>query len=812
MSERSDPSPQSSALRDQIIGLGSRSLRKSFYPQLQQQIDELKAARQKAEEDEQKFRTLFNEITDGVVVADLETRHLIKVNPAFCQMLGYTEEELLKLTIPEIHPREEWQEMTEDLKELVEHTSVLVKDRIFSRKDGSVFYADINATTINLENRRCALGVCRDITENKRAEDRLRASEAKFRIVANNTYDWEFWMNPEGQMLYTSPSCLRITGHTAQEFQDDPELIYKIIHPDDQPAVREHNFLVSHSKISGEIEFRILRPNGIERWISHACQPVFSETGEYLGVRGSNRDITTNKQTELALRASETRFKNMFNQAPLGIAVVDSLNARFYAVNPMFAKIAGRTVEEMMQIDWTSITHPDDLQADLNKMAAMNAGKTTGFQMEKRYRHPDDSYVWINMTVATMDVEDKAHPRHLLMIEEITERKQMEEGLKSAIVSTQRAKEAAEIANRAKDEFIAVLSHELRTPLTPVLATVSAFLEQDEMPVSIRSDMELICRNVEMEAALIDDLLDVTRISRGKIALQQETLNIHDCLRTTLEICQDEITSKCLEMQLEFHAAQHHVWADPARLRQVFWNLLKNAVKFTHRGGRITLRTHNVGDRVQIEFSDTGIGIAPEIQPIIFNIFEQGEQSRIRQFGGLGLGLHIAQAVVKLHEGRLTAFSEGKNKGATFTVELATVPPPQGNPVLPTPTAEPEKGALRILLVEDHLDSMLCLIKLLERSGHTVTTAENVRTALELAEGHEFDLLISDLGLPDGSGLDVMRHVKEHSGIPGIALSGFGAEEDIRQSRAAGFADHLTKPINIAALRTAIQQLAHPSS
>ena len=197
--------------------------------------------------------------------------------------------------------------------------------------------------------------------------------------------------------------------------------------------------------------------------------------------------------------------------------------------------------------------------------------------------------------------------------------------------------------------------------------------------------------------------------------------------------------------------------------------------------------------------------------PRIFNLFEQGEQSRTRQFGGLGLGLHIARAVVELHEGRLSAFSEGKDKGATFTVELATIAP-QEKLAPPAPSVVPQERPLKILLVEDHPDTLQCLTKLLKKWGHTVATAEYVRTAQALADGQEFDLLVSDLGLPDGSGLDVMRHIKERSGIPGIALSGYGADEDIRQSRDAGFADHLVKPVNIAALRTAIQKVAFAGS
>jgi len=307
---------------------------------------------------------------------------------------------------------------------------------------------------------------------------------------------------------------------------------------------------------------------------------------------------------------------------------------------------------------------------------------------------------------------------------------------------------------------------------------------------------------------LIDDLLDVTRISHGKIDLQREVVDVRDCLGMALEFCQKNSDAKRLEMRLEFQAAHHHLCADPKRIQQVFWNLLSNAVKFTPEGGRIILKTHNVGERLQIEIIDTGIGIDPEVLPRIFNLFEQGEQSKIRQFGGLGLGLSITKALVEMHGGKITAFSEGRNKGATFTVELATVPP-QAKPVPPTPSLElHEEHPMKILLVEDHPDTLHVLVKLLKKWGHAVTTAENVRKAQELAAGQEFDLLISDLGLPDGSGLDIMRQMKERSGIPGIALSGYGTDEDIRESKAAGFAGHLVKPVNVAVLRRAIRQFA----
>jgi len=380
----------------------------------------------------------------------------------------------------------------------------------------------------------------------------------------------------------------------------------------------------------------------------------------------------------------------------------------------------------------------------------------------------------------------------------VIERKRAEEALI-------KAKEAAEIANQTKDQFIAVLSHELRTPLTPVLATVSALQSNEALPDPIRSALNLILRNVEMEVALIDDLLDVTRISQGKVDLHYQTVDVQDCVQIALETCQKEVKTKHLEIRSNFDASNTFVRADPTRLRQVFWNLLNNAVKFTPPGGVITLSSHNIGDELYVEVADTGIGIEPDVMPRLFRLFEQGERNKSRQFGGLGLGLYIAQAVVQQHGGRITASSEGRNKGAKFTVELRTVVP-QAKPAPPPATAEPKIRPLRILLVEDHIDTLQVLVKLLQRWGHIVTPAGTIAEAQALLAAQEFELLISDIGLPDGSGLEIMRNLRGHSDILGIALSGYGTEEDIQKSKEAGFATHLLKPVGAPELRTAIQQ------
>jgi PAS domain S-box-containing protein len=500
------------------------------------------------------------------------------------------------------------------------------------------------------------------------------------------------------------------------------------------------------------------------------------------------------RRVQAELEASRERYFELYDLAPVAYFTL-SEQGKILEANLAAAKLLGVERGALVLRPLTHFILPED--QDLfyrHRRQLFETGTPQVFEL--RLRDPEGDSFWARFEATAAHASDGAPISHAV-ISDITERKQAE-----AVI--QQAKETAETANRAKDQFISVLSHELRTPLTPVLAIVNSLQTQADLPGHLRSDLELIQRNVEMESALIEDLLDVTKISKGKVVLQHETVDVQDCLQTALEICQSVIGIKHLEIQLEFQAPRHHVCADPARMRQVFWNLLNNAVKFTPDGGRITLHTHNDGSRLITKITDTGVGIDPEVIPRIFNLFEQGDQSRTRRFGGLGLGLNIAQTVVKLHQGQLTAFSEGRDKGAPFTVELTAVPAPEKSEPL-VPPVEPVEHPLRILLVEDHADTLQVLVKILQKWGHHVTAAASFKKARELVASQKFDLLISDLGLPDGSGLDVMREVKERSETPGIALSGYGADEDIRQSKAAGFAAHLVKPVNISALRAAIR-------
>jgi HAMP domain-containing protein/nitrogen-specific signal transduction histidine kinase len=358
-------------------------------------------------------------------------------------------------------------------------------------------------------------------------------------------------------------------------------------------------------------------------------------------------------------------------------------------------------------------------------------------------------------------------------------------------------------SNLAKDQFLAMLSHELRTPLTPVLASALELENEPDVREDVRESLQMIRRNVELEARLIDDLLDLTRIDRGKVQLNFEVVDAHTLVHNALEICQPEINRKHLRPSLSLNAQKMHMRADPARLQQIFWNLINNAVKFTPPNGQITITTTNdSGGKLAVEVADTGMGIEPESLPRIFDAFEQGGRT---QSGGLGLGLAISKTLVEAHKGTITAESAGQNQGSKFTLVFPTCDrvETQIAPVLSRTSAE--RQPMRILLVEDHEDTNRALTTLLRRRGYHVQSALTFQSALDLGAKCQFDVLISDLGLPDGSGIDLIQKLSVKPPL-GIALTGFGMEKDIRKSREAGYQHHLVKPIDLNKLDSLIQE------
>jgi signal transduction histidine kinase len=422
------------------------------------------------------------------------------------------------------------------------------------------------------------------------------------------------------------------------------------------------------------------------------------------------------------------------------------------------------------------------------------------------------------------ELREAAEKSNLRSQDEIAERMLAEAALRHANEQLRNATREAEQANQAKDDFLATLSHELRTPLTPVLIAAAILREDKRLSADVREQLGMIERNVTLEARLIDDLLDLTKISHGKLHLRPESCEAHSLIDLAIEIVSDEARGKKIAVERIFTATHTGLMADPARFQQVIWNLLRNAVRFTPSGGKISIRTSDQGSPhtgpcLRIEVTDTGIGIAPVSLEKIFQPFDQGCLASDHRFGGVGLGLAIARAVVLLHGGRIHATSPRENQGSTFIVELPGALESHAGIIdtaLPffsssAPSHE-NLHPLRLLVVEDHAATLKALFQLLHRDGHHVIAVASVTEALAAAAANAFDLVISDLGLPDGTGLELMEKLRATYGLRGIALSGYGMGDDLKRSHAAGFAAHLIKPVAIADLRRALTSLSTPKA
>jgi CheY-like chemotaxis protein len=355
--------------------------------------------------------------------------------------------------------------------------------------------------------------------------------------------------------------------------------------------------------------------------------------------------------------------------------------------------------------------------------------------------------------------------------------------------------------------------------------TAAALREDERLPEEVRGQLGMIERNIALEARLIDDLLDLTRIAKGKLPLRPQPCDAHSLISLAIEIVRDAAREKGLVIERHFEAQKSGLMADPSRIQQVVWNLLRNAVKFTPPGGKIAIRTSDElvpGEepKLRIDVVDSGIGIEGESLDEIFEPFEQAAVAGDHRYGGLGLGLAIARAIVDLHNGRISAESGGKDQGATFRVELpGATEPPSGLVVpaahlqsaidgMPTALADAATPPLQILLVEDHEATLQVLSRLLVRAGYHVTPVGTITAAQAEAEARPYDLVISDLGLPDGSGNELMEKLRDKHGLTGIALSGYGMEEDIERSRRSGFLAHIVKPVDINQLKRAIATVA----
>jgi len=409
-------------------------------------------------------------------------------------------------------------------------------------------------------------------------------------------------------------------------------------------------------------------------------------------------------------------------------------------------RIFGWAADEVIGRNITIIIPDDRLEEEPKILARIGAGERVD-HFETIRKTKDGTLINVSVTISPVRDDRGVIIGVSKIARDITLQKRYQADLQAARAAAERAREEAETANRAKDHFLSVLSHELRTPLMPVLGAISLLEADPTIPPQLADQVAMIRRNVETETRLVDDLLDLTRIARGKIQLQFEVVDAHVIIRNVLAMFQREMDDKSIAVTLSLRAKNHHIWVDPGRFQQVLLNLLSNALKFTPQEGAISIRTLNENGTITIEVVDSGIGIEPEVMPRIFQPFEQGEKTTTRQFGGLGLGLSIVKSLVEMHKGSISVSSEGAGRGSTFILRIDTVSPVPPARTAPAPSAILEP-ARRILLVEDHSDTRDVLSRLLKSLGCSVTAVASVQEAIDVAERQSFDLLSRTLAFP----------------------------------------------------------------
>ncbi len=572
--------------------------------------------------------------------------------------------------------------------------------------------------------------------------------------------------------------------------------------------------------VGGEFHQRCLRalaerrPDNFDHF--HEQWGLWLETRIYPAADGLvifRTDITERKEQEDRMRESERKLQESEDRLRLAVEAVDAGTFDFYPHSGELRwsdrckALFGLSPEAEVDYDTflRGLHHDDRARVEAIVQRTLSPGSDGRFDTQYRTVGIEDGKErWVAARGLVIFDLTGAAARFIGTVLDITPQKQGEFEL-------ERAKQEAEAANRAKDHFLAMLSHELRTPLTPVLMTIASLRRDPSLSDELLRDLEMLQRNIELEALLIDDLLDLTRIAHGKLELHSTAVDLHALIEHALKIAEGDSAGRRLEIVRQLEAKHFHTWGDAARLQQVFWNLVKNAVKFTPPGGKIEIVTRNLNPTcIEIVVRDDGVGIEAELLPRIFEAFEQGGRDVTSRFGGLGLGLAICKRVVDLHHGTITATSDGRGRGATFTITLNAME----TSLLDGPATYlvgdlAESKGIEILLVEDHEDTARVLRRILAKSGHEVSLANNVTDARALAAEKSFDLVISDVGLPDGSGLELMRHLSATYGLRGIALSGFGTDEDLAASRAAGFSEHLTKPVDWERLKSAIARLTN---
>ena len=755
---------------------------------------------------EERYQHILHSISDAFIAISRDWR-ITYVNDSYLRMVAP-----LGLTASDLLGRELWQAVT-----VQPETGAHLRRAMAEQQPDSleVFHPTLRVwLEIRIYPSPETLTIYhRDITGRKQQQEELAELSRKVRDQArtfdatlSHITDFAYTFDLQGRFTYINKPLLDLWGLTLD--QAVGKNFFELNYPAElaQKLQDQIQHVISTGKpLTDDTPYT--NPLGQPGFFEYIFNPIFAPDGSVEGVAGSTRDITERKRTVERLRDSDAQITAIIDHSPVGMYLLGS-DLRIQQVNqkalPVFGNIGnpvGRPFDEVMRLLWAPKAAAE-LEARFRH--TLETGEPyfeSGFAEDRKDQAKRDYYDWQINRIRLSDGRFGVVCYFIDISAHVAAQQKIRE-----------ARDAAERASRAKDDFLAALSHELRTPLNPVLLLASESAADPSLTPQLRHDFDLIAKNVALEAHLIDDLLDLTRITRGKLVIETRPVAVRQILQDAAANVQAEVHEKQLTLVLNLGAGNPVVVGDPVRLQQVFWNILKNAAKFTPTQGRITLSTRTVAPAgpFVIEITDNGAGMTPDELARIFDAFAQGDHATVgspHRFGGLGLGLAISRSLVELHSGTIRASSAGLGQGSTFTIELplaatqAGEEATEGAPTTPSRASRnPHTAGLRILLVEDHSPTRAVLSNLLEARNHRVTTASTVGEGKKFGMTQDFDLLITDIGLPDGDGYELMKELGPQRGLKAIALTGYGAEQDVARARAAGFIAHLTKPVSVVTL------------
>ena len=640
-----------------------------------------------------------------------------------------------------------------------------------------------------LERREFEHKLAEENARRRRTTEALHESEERFRQLAENI-NAVFWMTDprKERILYVSPAYETVWGRPCASLYAQPQSFLDAIHPDDRARVITLSLERQARGETADVEYRVVRPDGSIRWVRDRGFPVKDPTGAVYRTAGIAEDITERKQAEALLRESEQRLRAILDNWPSVIFVKD-LEGRYLLANRACelysgeppARMLGKTDYDYLPREVADRYRADDLRV-LDTGAALRYEESAPLRGEAR----------VALTVK-FPLGDTAGKVYAVC------------GIATDITDLKRAEEALKQADRRKDEFLAMLAHELRNPLAPIRNAVQVMNLLGGGEPNLQRAREMIDRQVKHLARLVDDLLDVSRITRGKINIHKEPVELATVIARAVETSRPLLDARGQALAVSLPPEPVLVEGDATRLAQVFANLLNNAAKYTNDGGRVAVTVERDGGEIVVRVRDTGIGIPAELLPRVFDLFTQGDRSLARSEGGLGIGLTLVRSLVEMHGGKAEAFSAGPGQGSEFVVRLPILERRRSRRPAPGEAEAAGHGTTprRILVVDDNHDAAESLALLLRAEGHEVRTAHDGATALDAVRAYQPEIVLLDIGLPKMDGYEVARRLRAQEGTRRallVALTGYGQEEDRRRAAEAGFDAHLVKPADLGAL------------